>query len=307
MLRKETVENLKNVFLKQNENNPYVIHFLQIDQDFYSVQYEIGRFNFYTNEGYIVLPKIGKKEYKRFGSLMNAIFKIDEFFGWDASVVENAKKAAQNLKEEEKKRLELEYKEHQEQKAKNFIESINNNDEKTINIIKNKLMYKTEEEVKQIVKNSFKDVSSKTIEEVTKVIMHKINKLNNQFETEEETSNNKHFNNNDTYYFNSYDPLILSKVEWSKDINKHHAIYNNLIKYKHNVSNILPYDKLYYLLKNNYNHWIKIINIDPRFYNNTVLIELNLLYINKPILFYINTNELYKYITVTNNNEQYAI
>lgn len=187
MLRKETIENLKNVFLKQNENNPYVIHFLQIDQDFYSVNYEIGKFDFYYNEGYIVLPT-GKKEYKRFSSLMNAIFKIEEFFGWDSSIVENAKKAAQNLKEEEKKQREIELKKYEEGKASKFIESINNNENNVIEMIENKLMDKTEEEIKQIAINSFKNVSAKTINGVVNAIMNKINELNNPIET---TSNNE--------------------------------------------------------------------------------------------------------------------
>jgi 23S rRNA maturation mini-RNase III len=188
MLRKETVKNLKNVYFIQDNYNEYTIKIVQEDRNFYSVQYEIGRFNFYTNEGYIVLPKIGKKEYKRFGSLMNAIFKIDEFFGWDASVVENAKKAAQNLKEEEKKQREIELKKYEEGKASKFIVSINNNENNVIDMIKNKLMDKSEEKIKQIALNSFRNVSAETINNVINAILNKINELSDPIET---TSNNE--------------------------------------------------------------------------------------------------------------------
>ncbi|WP_145697367.1 hypothetical protein [Bacillus licheniformis] len=84
------------------------------------------------------------------------------------------------------------------------------------------------------------------------------------------------------YYFNSYDVLKLSNKQWNNDIRKHYIMYKQL----KNAETITEQD-IHNLLENNYNFWVKVITENPVFNKGHVLVELTLLYSNKPILGYI--------------------
>ncbi|MBW7632562.1 hypothetical protein P5609_012600 [Bacillus licheniformis] len=84
------------------------------------------------------------------------------------------------------------------------------------------------------------------------------------------------------FYFNSYDVLKLSNKQWNNDIRKHYIMYNQL----KNAETITEQD-IDNLLENNYNFWVKVITENPVFNKGHVLVELTLLYSNKPILGYI--------------------
>ncbi|MCY9156243.1 hypothetical protein [Bacillus haynesii] len=85
------------------------------------------------------------------------------------------------------------------------------------------------------------------------------------------------------YYFNSYDVLKLSNKQWNNDIRKHYIMYKQL----KNAEMITEQD-IDKLLENNYNFWVKVITENPVFNKGCVLVELTLLYSNKPILVYID-------------------
>lgn len=93
------------------------------------------------------------------------------------------------------------------------------------------------------------------------------------------------------FYFNSYDVLKLSNKQWNNDIRKHYIMYKQL----KNAEMITEQD-IDKLLENNYNFWVKVITENPVFNKGCVLVELTLLYSNKPILGYIDkqyyTNKL---------------
>lgn len=84
-------------------------------------------------------------------------------------------------------------------------------------------------------------------------------------------------------YYNSYDPCNLSPKQWELDVNKHNTTYNSLKDMES-----ITVDSLNSLIIDGFSFWIKVINDNPYFNNDCVLVELTLRYINKPITLYIS-------------------
>ena len=97
--------------------------------------------------------------------------------------------------------------------------------------------------------------------------------------------NNKiELNNNDIYYIN--------ESNYTDNQKEYMETYQELLDYKNGDNDILDSDILDELYDNRHSFWIKIINNNPYYNNGKVLCNLTLLYINKPICFYIDKKKL---------------
>ena len=106
----------------------------------------------------------------------------------------------------------------------------------------------------------------------------------NDYELVPYNDNKIELNNNDIYYVND--------TNYTDNQNEYIETYQELLDYKNDDSDILDSDILDELYDNKYSFWIKIINNNPYYNNGKILCNLNLLYINKPISFYIDKNKL---------------
>ena len=130
---------------------------------------QIAFFDFYYNEGWVMDLKGNKKDVKRHSTIMNYLFKQNATLGWDSGMVEQAKKNAKQIKLDETKQYNAELKEESEKKASDMIIGIKNHEERYANICKS-VENKTDEELLQLVTNTFKHASKKTIEDVLNTI-----------------------------------------------------------------------------------------------------------------------------------------
>jgi 3-dehydroquinate dehydratase len=155
MLTANTITNYENVHFKQDQELPYLLNIIQIDS--WGYESKIGRFNFYTKEGFLLLLNGKRKEYSRFQPLLNSFFKYKEYFSWNSKVVEDAKKSGNDLIKSEKKELDKKYKEEQTNKAVEFLTKVTNKDETTINGLQT-FKDKSDNELVIIINNTFKNV-----------------------------------------------------------------------------------------------------------------------------------------------------
>ena len=93
--------------------------------------------------------------------------------------------------------------------------------------------------------------------------------------------------NNKVYYFN--------EKNHTTDINTYNELYFTLLDIE-KESPILDNEILFELINGNECMWIKIINDNPYYNNDTILCDINFMYINKPISFYIDKSTLYNVI-----------
>lgn len=160
MLTATTIQNYSSVYFQADKDQSYLLNIVQIDQ--YGYEYKIGRFNFYTKEGFLLMLNGKRKEYKQFQSLLNTFFKYDESFGWDYKVVENCKTAGTQLIKAEKKASDKEYKDMMTNKAMDFLNKVTSNDETTINNLQS-FKDKTDSELLEVINNTFKGQLNKQL------------------------------------------------------------------------------------------------------------------------------------------------
>lgn len=161
MLRAEKVVNYENVRFEQDQERPYILNIVQLDA--WNYETLIGRFNFYTKDGFLLLLNGKRKEYTRFQPLMNNFFKYNEMFGWNFQVVENAKAAGKEMIKAEKNATEEGQKEAMTEKAMDYLNKVINGDEIVIKSLQS-FKDKTDEELMNIIANSFKGLVTKQLE-----------------------------------------------------------------------------------------------------------------------------------------------
>lgn len=129
----------------------------------------VAHYDFYFMEGWYYDIDGKQKEVKRFSAIMNYLFKQNERLCWEQVIVEKAKQNAKRIKSDEKKKYLNELKEADEKKASDMIEGIKQYKAKYTAICK-AVENKTDEELYQLVVNTFKHVSKKTICDVFNII-----------------------------------------------------------------------------------------------------------------------------------------
>ena len=106
----------------------------------------------------------------------------------------------------------------------------------------------------------------------------------NDYELVPYKNNKIELNNNDIYYIN--------ESNYTDNQKEYIETYQELLNYKNDDDDILDNDILDELYDNRHSFWIKVINNNPYYNNGKVLCNLTLLYINKPISFYIDKKKL---------------
>jgi hypothetical protein len=160
MLRAESIFNYSNVYFELDKDQSYLLNIVQLDN--WGYESLIGRFNFYTKEGFLLIPNGKRKEFKQWKSLFNTFFKFNESFGWDSTNIEIAMNAGNEKIKAEKEAANKEYKEYWTNKAIEFLNKIINQDETTINGLQF-FKEKSDTELVQIIKRSFKNEISKQL------------------------------------------------------------------------------------------------------------------------------------------------
>lgn len=129
----------------------------------------VAHYDFYFMEGWYYDIEGKQKEVKRFSAIMNYLFKQNERLCWEQVIIEKAKQNAKRIRSDEKKRYLNELEETDEKKASDLLEGIKQYKEKYTAICK-AVENKTDEELYQLVVNTFKHASKKTINDVIKII-----------------------------------------------------------------------------------------------------------------------------------------
>lgn len=160
MLKAQSITDYNNVHFIQSTDQPYILNIVQLDT--WNFEQLIGRFNFFTKEGYLLLLNGTRKEYSRFQSLMNNFFKFNEMFGWNSKVVESAQLAGKEAIKAEKVAAEKDYKELYTNKAYDYLTKLSNKDPL---VIKSLQAFKdlTDDKLIEVINNSFKNSISKQI------------------------------------------------------------------------------------------------------------------------------------------------
>ncbi|RKJ62829.1 hypothetical protein D7X33_26235, partial [Butyricicoccus sp. 1XD8-22] len=167
----------------------------------YGFDVKIAHFDF-NDCGYKYYYDIkgNKKEVARFSTIMNYLFKQKEYLGWDDKMVNTAKDNAKRLKLEEKKARKEEKKAIQLEKVEEYLQLLNDNNEKVLEVITNNFMEQSDKEIFEAIKKNFNLVSETVQFKVLYAIKDKINELNTQT------------NNNDTELTENEKTVISTRL-----------------------------------------------------------------------------------------------
>jgi hypothetical protein len=161
MLRAESISNYSNVYFQLDKDQTYLLNIVQIDN--WGYESLIGRFNFYTKEGFLLIPnKKQRKEFKQWKSLFNTFFTYDNQFGWDSTNVEAAMNAGKEQIKADKQASTKQYKELWTNKAIEFLNKLNTRDETTINGLQS-FKDKSDNDLITIINNTFKNEINKQL------------------------------------------------------------------------------------------------------------------------------------------------
>jgi hypothetical protein len=161
MLRAESISNYSNVYFQLDKDQSYLLNIVQSDN--WGYESLIGRYNFYTKEGFLLIPnKKQRKEFKQWKSLFNTFFAYDNQFGWDSTNVEIAMNAGTDKIKSDKQAANKQYKELWTNKAIEFLNKVNNQDETTLNGLQS-FKGKSDNDLITIINNTFKNEINKQL------------------------------------------------------------------------------------------------------------------------------------------------
>lgn len=202
MLKAQSISNYSNVYFQQSPETPHILHIIQPDQ--WNCELEIGRFNFHTKEGYLLLLNGTRKEYTRFQPLMNNFFKFNPMFGWDSGTVESAQLAGKEVIKAEKVAAIQKEREFYTNKANTFLTNLINKDQTTISGLSEKVATMDDSQLLEIINNTFKNCITKQLAtDILNTIKSILNATNEPVEvvtTEVNTNYTNYTNTDETTY-----------------------------------------------------------------------------------------------------------
>lgn len=200
------------------------------ENDEYYNQVRVASFDFRYNEGWFKNVNGKEREVKRFSTIMNYLFSVEENLFWSPGTVETAKNNAKQLKKKMEREYKEELKQRDENKAIELINRINNKDDFFVNQVE-KFEAMTQEELLKVVTNTVKKASKKTVKAVMQAIYNLIDKVNNPVQEVE---------------------IVATEVETTvKDSNVKINTINENVTYSVNAQSFDTYNEAYnYIISN---------------------------------------------------------